>query len=201
MNLTSIGRTCNRLFCKALYYLIGIWCFSYPATNLAQDTGPSLGVPASAEMVENWNITVFPDGTGLPEGSGIAAEGEVIYQSHCLSCHGPRGEGSLAEELAGGEGTLTDRYPDKTIGLYWPYATTVFDVIRRSMPMYAPGTLDNNQIYALTAYLLAINEVIDESQPMNAITLPTVVMPNRYGFTAIDADLILDRRRNKAVDD
>ncbi len=159
---------------------------SQPA--LSQHLKPSLGVAPDAEIINDWDITVFPDGTGLPDGSGNAERGSALYKLHCLSCHGPDGQGALAEELAGGEGTLTDRYPDKTIGLYWPYATTVFDVIRRSMPLHAPGSLSNNETYSLTAYLLSINGIIDSALTVDAKTLPEILMPNRHGFKSIDVN-------------
>jgi len=170
--------------------LCSVFCLLslYTAIVFSQSESPSLGVVADASLVKTWNTTVFADGTGLPEGAGTATAGEVLYQQQCLACHGPNGQGALAEELAGGEGTLTDRYPDKTIGLYWPYATTVFDVIRRSMPLHAPGSLTNSEAYALTAYLLSINELIDIDFEINAKTLPAVLMPNRQGFKSIDVD-------------
>ncbi|WP_305907203.1 cytochrome c [Methylomarinum sp. Ch1-1] len=144
--------------------------------------GPGLGRPASEAMVKNWNIDVFPDGVGLPEGRGSAMEGNVVYQRHCQQCHGVEGSGDSADELAGALHGLTDEPPDKTIGTYWPYATTLFDFTRRAMPLTAPGSLTNDQLYAVTAYLLYLNGIIQEREVMNAATLANVKMPNRHGF-------------------
>ncbi len=152
------------------------------ANNLA---GPKLGRLVHKSTVARWNQDVFPDGRGLPDGAGTAVEGKTIYQSQCQSCHGFQGTGNSAEELAGAQHTLTDNPPDKTIGTYWPYATTVFDFIRRSMPINAPGSLSNNEVYATTAYLLFLNGIIKENTIINSRTLPSVKMPNRDGFTPL----------------
>jgi S-disulfanyl-L-cysteine oxidoreductase SoxD len=153
----------------------------------ALPAGPRLGQPVSHADAARGQWNVFPDGRGLPPGQGTALQGEPLFRTRCAVCHGDRGRGGSAEELAGGSEPLTSRYPDKTIGLYWPYATTLFDVIRRSMPMFAPGSLDANAVYALTAYLLAEEGLIGERDEMNAATLPRVHMPNRDGFVTIDA--------------
>lgn len=113
---------------------------------------------------------------------GNAMAGEQVYRQYCLSCHGVDGTGDSADELAGAKHSLTDDPPDKTIGTYWPYATTVFDFTRRAMPLNAPGILSNDQLYAVTAYLLFLNGIIKSTEMMNAITLPKVEMPNRHGF-------------------
>lgn len=148
---------------------------------------PRLGQPVSAVDVARWNGDVFPDGRGLPPGRGLAADGEALFRLHCQICHGAAGRGASAEELAGSSEPLTSETPDKTIGSYWPYATTLFDFIRRAKPMGAPGSLTADEVYALSAYLLSINGVIDAAQEMNARTLPAVRMPNRDGFVGVDA--------------
>lgn len=148
---------------------------------------PHLGNHLSADEIAPWSITIYPDGRGLPPGLGTATEGKSIYDAKCASCHGPEGRGATAEELAGSDTPLNSETPDKTIGTYWPYATTIFDVIRRSMPMDAPGSLTSHEIYAVTAYLLAANKIIGDGDEMNAKTLPLVRMPNRDGFDRIDA--------------
>ena len=130
---------------------------------------------------------MFPDGRGLPAGRGTAKQGAVLFADKCAVCHGPGGRGATAEELTGGSAPLTAKSPDKTIGLYWPYATTIFDFTRRAMPMFAPGSLSADEVYALTAFLLFANGVIAEADEMNATTLPKVRMPNRNGFVGIDA--------------
>ncbi|MGR9114798.1 MAG: c-type cytochrome [Gammaproteobacteria bacterium] len=144
--------------------------------------GPNLGKPAPVELIESWNLEVFPDGQGLPAGRGNALEGRQVYREYCLTCHGAEGQGDSADELAGGRHALTDDPPDKTIGTYWPYATTIFDFTRRSMPLNYPGILTDNQLYAVTAYLLFLNDIIGERDEMNESTLPKVKMPNREGF-------------------
>jgi len=147
---------------------------------------PRLGQPASPQEIAAADMSVFPDGRGLPGGRGTAVEGQPVYDRQCANCHGPKGIGASAEELAGGRHGLTGPHPDKTIGVYWPYATTVFDFVRRSMPLNAPGSLSDNQLYAVTAYLLHLNGIIGENAEMNALTLPQINMPNREGFVWID---------------
>lgn len=149
--------------------------------------GPDLGEPASAEDISAWEIGVMPDGEGLPEGSGDALQGKRVYEKYCVSCHGPAGAGGSADQLAGAQNPLTHEYPEQTIGTYWPYATTVFDMVRRSMPMSKPGILSNDEVYAVTAYLLFLNNIIDETTVMNRDSLPRIVMPNRDGFIDVYA--------------
>jgi cytochrome c len=144
--------------------------------------GPGLGVPATAEQVAGWDISIGPDGAGLPPGSGTATAGKVVYEAKCLACHGVDGAGQPNDRLAGGQGTLRDAAPIRTIGSYWPYATTVFDYVRRAMPYVTPHSLTPDETYAVTAYLLALNKVIGDNDVMNAETLPKVVMPNRANF-------------------
>ena len=143
---------------------------------------PNLGHPATAEEIARWDVNVYPDGTGLPSGSGTVAQGKALYVKQCLVCHGVGGLGATGDPLAGAEMGLTGEWPDKTIGTYWPYATTLFDFNRRSMPMDKPGTLNNDNAYAVTAYLLYLNGIIDEGTTLNAETLLQVKMPNRDGF-------------------
>ncbi|MFT5131642.1 MAG: cytochrome c [Gammaproteobacteria bacterium] len=156
--------------------------------------GPKLGQPASEEQIARWQISVMPDGTGLPEGHGDAIEGKAIYLDKCQSCHGPNGEGGSADQLANAHMQLTDEWPEKTIGSYWPYATTLYDFNRRSMPMQAPGSLSNDEAYAVTAYLLYLNGIISDSQILNAKSLLKVRMPNRDGFIDVYE---LNKKNNK----
>lgn len=147
---------------------------------------PKLGHPMTVEEAAKWDLSVFPDGKGLPVGKGTAREGKAIFENQCASCHGDGGRGATAEELVVEPHPLTDAAASKAIGPYWPYATTLFDFIRRSMPAGAPGSLSADEVYAITAYLLAANKVISETDEMNAKTLPAVKMPNRDGFDWID---------------
>ncbi len=149
-------------------------------------SGPDLGHAISPEEIAAWDISVFPDGEGLPKGEGNVKNGEALYKSKCIACHGEKGLGTATgDQLAGAQMGLTSEYPEKTIGSYWPYATTVFDVVRRAMPMTAPGSLSDNEVYAVTAYLLFLNNLIGEADVMNALTLPKVKMPNEDGFIDI----------------
>lgn len=145
-------------------------------------TSPQLGELATPEFINRWNISIFPNGEGLPSGEGTVTQGQVLYKSHCKICHGPQGIGGSAEELAGGEQGLTGDYPDKTIGTYWPFATSIFDFIQRSMPLSAPGSLTADETYALTAYLLYLNNILPDDAVLSDKNLPQVQMPNRTGM-------------------
>ena len=144
--------------------------------------GSGLGMPVSERDVAAVDFVVMPDGRGLPNGSGDAQQGLVVYQRECRICHGDGGQGGPNDRLTGGVGSLTSGQPVKTVGSFWPYATTVFDYIRRAMPYQQPGSLSADEVYAVTAYLLAENAVIDRDQVLDAETLPTIQMPNRQGF-------------------
>jgi len=144
--------------------------------------GPGLGVPAAEALVAAWDVSIPPDGTGLPPGSGNPAQGAQIFNTKCIACHGPEGAGSVNDRLVGGQGTLTSAAPVRTIGSFWPYATTLFDYVRRAMPYPQPHSLSDPEVYALVAYLLNLNGVIAKDAVMDAKTLPRVEMPNRPGF-------------------
>lgn len=144
--------------------------------------GPSLGIELSTDAVAAVEITVMPDGEGLPEGSGNAGSGKETFVANCLACHGEEGTGGPNDVLVGGHGTLTSEQPQKTIGSYWPYATTLLDYIRRAMPYQTPGSLSNDELYAVTAYLLYLNGIIEIDAELSADTLADVKMPNRDNF-------------------
>lgn len=168
----------NRLLLKSVLIAVGI-NFACAETPNA----PALGQAAAPADVAAWDISVFPDGEGLPVGKGSVSDGEAIYQAQCISCHGENGLGmAYGDQLAGAQMALTSDYPEKTIGSYWPYATTVFDMVRRSMPMTAPGSLTDDEVYAVTAYLLYLNNLIDKDAVMDNTSLPKVKMPNEGGF-------------------
>jgi len=139
--------------------------------------------PTPAEIAA-WNIDVAPDGKNLPAGKGSVAHGREVYDAQCASCHGARGEGGLGDRLVGGNGTLATAKPVKTIGSYWPYATTLFDYVRRAMPLTAPQSLSNDDVYAVSGYLLFLNGIVAESAIVDRDTLTQVKMPNRNGFVA-----------------
>ena len=157
---------------------------NYPATF-------EFGAPASAEDIAPVDIAIAPDGKGLPAGKGDAATGGKIFETACSACHGANLQGVAglpdmpsgpALRLIGGRSTLATKNPVMTVESYWPYATTLFDYVRRAMPFSAPGSLSADEVYAVVAYILAEGHVIDKTTVLDAQTLPRVAMPNRDGF-------------------
>jgi cytochrome c len=140
------------------------------------------GRPATPQEISLWDIDVRPDGKGLPEGSGTVSSGKSVYNENCQACHGPDGKDGIKDRLAGGQGTLGTSKPVKTVGSYWPYATTLFDYINRAMPYPAPGSLSADDTYALAAYILSLNGILPEDGKLDRETLPKIRMPNRDGF-------------------
>lgn len=145
------------------------------------------GRPATKAEIDRLDIDIRPDGKGLPAGSGLATKGKIIFDSKCVACHGAGGiggpNGSLVTTTAAGD---KEKRAEKTIGNYWPYATTVFDYIRRAMPFNQPGSLTNEEVYHLTAYLLSANKLIDEKTVIDAKSLPKVIMPAQKLFVPDD---------------
>ena len=154
------------------------------ASLAAQSPKYGVGRPASPEEVRSLGAAIAPDGTGLPEGSGTVAAGREIFAAACARCHGEKGAGDAGPQLVGGQGTLATAKPVKTVGSYWPYATTLWDFINRAMPFDKPGLLKPAEVYAVVAYILNLNGIIDASQVMDAKSLPKVRMPNRDGFVS-----------------
>lgn len=150
------------------------------------DNVPRLGRHLSPIEVQAAGTTIFPDGRGLLAGSGDARLGRQVFAQHCERCHGAGGRGGSAPELVGGTAALNSARPDRTIGLLWPSAATLFDFTWRAMPMDKPGILTADEAYAVTAYLLAAEGVIGETAVMNRTTLSLVKMPNRAGFDWVD---------------
>jgi S-disulfanyl-L-cysteine oxidoreductase SoxD len=142
---------------------------------------PNLGQPITPSDLAPWDISVMPDGTGLPSGSGTAVQGAPIFQAKCAACHGENGKGGESAAVTAGAPRAT-LDGGKTIANFWPYATTIFDFIRRAMPANAPRTLSDQEVYALTAYLLSLNKLIGENDVIDAQTLPKVQMPNVNNF-------------------
>jgi cytochrome c len=144
---------------------------------------PSLGRLATPEEIAPWDISIGPDGVGLPSGSGTPKQGEAVYAAKCVMCHGEKGAGKPNDQLVGGQGTLAGDAPAvKTVGSFWPYATTIFDYVRRAMPYDQSKSLSNDEVYAVVAYILNLNGVIAENDTMDQQTLHKVKMPNRDGF-------------------
>lgn len=148
----------------------------------APTKGAGLGQPATAAEVALVDISIPPSGEGLPPGRGDARAGARVYAAKCQSCHGEKGAGKPADALVGGIGTLRDANAVRTVGSYWPHATTLFDYTRRAMPTTAPQSLTDEEVYAVTAYILHLNGIIAEDHVLDAQTLPRVRMPNRDGF-------------------
>jgi S-disulfanyl-L-cysteine oxidoreductase SoxD len=140
------------------------------------------GRPATPDEIALWDIDVRPDGKGLPMGSGTVAHGKDVFAENCAACHGDNGVGGLKDRLVGGQGTLASNAPVKTVGSYWPYATTLFDYIHRAMPYQAPGSLSVDDTYAVAAYILSLNGILPDNGRLDRDSLPNVKMPNREGF-------------------
>jgi cytochrome c len=149
----------------------------------ASAQAPKFGQPIAPADLAPWDISIGPDGAGLPPGRGTATQGEVVYTAKCQACHGEKGAGRPNDRLVGGKGTLApNQAPVKTVGSYWPYATTLFDYIRRAMPFQDSKSLTDDEAYAVSAYILSLNEIIGKDDVLDAQSLPKVRMPNRDGF-------------------
>ena len=152
-------------------------------SNAARADGPGLGKTIAEPDLKAWDISILPDGTNLPAGSGTSAQGAATFAMKCAVCHGEHGEGGISTALVGRDPPLTSGIDaNKTIANFWEYSTTLFDYIRRAMPWTAPRTLTDNEVYGLVAFILAQNKLIGDNAVMNAQTLPKVKMPNRDGF-------------------
>ncbi len=143
------------------------------------------GKVATPEEIAGWDIDVRPDGTGLPPGSGSVADGEILYEDQCAECHGSFGEGvGRFPVLAGGEGSLRDERPTKTVGSYWAWASTLWDYIHRAMPFTKPESLTDDEVYAVTAYVLYLNDLVDDDFVLDRDNFTTIKMPNQHNFVA-----------------
>ena len=159
-------------------------CARFTAVTSAQSPTFGLGRTPTPAEIKAMDVDVTPDGRGLPPGSGTAAAGKRVYDSRCVTCHGATAKEGPQDILVGGQGTLNTAKPLKTIGSFWPYATTLWDYLNRAMPFDHPGTLPPDDVYSATAYLLYLNGIVGEHDVLDQTTLPQVKMPNRDGFVA-----------------
>jgi cytochrome c len=158
-------------------------CIAAVAAAPASAQAPQFGQPIAPADIAPWDISIGPDGVGLPAGSGTATQGEAIYAAKCQACHGEKGRGKPNDALVGGTGTLApDKVPMKTVGSFWPYATTLFDYVRRAMPFQDSQSLTSDELYAVSAYILHLNGIVAANDVLDAQSLPKVRMPNRDGF-------------------
>jgi len=141
-----------------------------------------IGRTATAAEIAGWNIDIGRNGENLPPGSGSVNHGREVFDQQCAACHGAKGEGGVGDRLVGGQGTIATAKPIKTVGSYWPYAPTLFDYIRRAMPQNAPQSLDNDDVYAVSAYILSLNGLLAADATLDARTLSAIKMPNRGMF-------------------
>lgn len=171
--------------------LTGLFAIGLATSGIAQDyQRPSvsgIGAIAQPEQIAAWDIDVRPDGLGLPVGKGTAEDGESVFADRCAQCHGDFGEGvDRWPVLTGGQGSLTEERPEKTVGSYWPYTSTLFDYIYRAMPYGDAKTLTADEVYAVSAYILAENEIVEYDQELNQDNFAQIEMPNRMNFFADD---------------
>jgi mono/diheme cytochrome c family protein len=160
----------------------GVMFLSAASTVSAQPTRYGVGRTPTPDEIRALGSAIAPDGTGLPSGSGTVAAGRTLFAAQCARCHGPDGEGQVGPRLVGGQGTLASPRPLRTVGSFWPYATTLWDYVNRAMPFDRPGVLEPSEVYAAVAFVLQLNGIIGEDRVMDATTLPQVKMPNRDGF-------------------
>ena len=141
-----------------------------------------VGRPATAAEIAGWNIDIGRDGSNLPKGRGSVSHGREVFAQQCASCHGDKGEGGIGDRLVGGQGTIGTAKPIRTVGSYWPYAPTLFDYIRRAMPQNAPQSLSDDDVYAVSAYVLNLNGLVGADATLDAKSLAEIKMPNRDKF-------------------
>ncbi|PPQ29703.1 c-type cytochrome [Rhodopila globiformis] len=175
--------------CTPKWFVFAAFCLA-PGLGLAATPqiparDYDVGTPATDAQMKAWDIIVGPEGRNLPDGSGTPVAGKAIYDQQCAACHGDAGQGGTGPRLVGGIGSLATAKPIKDVGSYWPYATTLFDYIRRAMPFSNPQSLTNDQVYAVSAYILKMNGIIPDDAVMDRRTLPMVEMPNRNGFVSM----------------
>jgi S-disulfanyl-L-cysteine oxidoreductase SoxD len=168
----------TRKFCIAMLAAVVLAC----ATSAQAQSPYGIGRPAMPAEIAGWNIDIDREGHNLPPGSGTVSHGHEVFDQQCAACHGAKGQGGIGDRLAGGQGTLATPSPVRTVGSYWPYAPTLFDYIRRAMPQNAPQSLSNDDVYAVSAYVLHLNGLLPVDATLDASTLSTIKMPNRGMF-------------------
>jgi cytochrome c len=164
----------------ALLAVVALAC----ATRVQAQTPYGIGRAATPAEIAGWNIDVDRYGNNLPPGSGSVSHGHEVFDQQCAACHGAKGEGGVGDRLVGGQGTLATPNPVRTVGSYWPYAPILFDYIRRAMPQNAPQSLGNDDVYAVSAYILSLNGLLPANATLDAKTLSAIKMPNRNMFVA-----------------
>src|ERR1700686_1360902 len=164
-------------------YIAAFAVFTLACETPAQAQSPyGIGRPATPAKIAGWNIDIDRDGHNLPPGSGSVSHGHEVFDQQCAACHGTKGEGGVGDRLVGGQGTLATKTPVRTVGSYWAYAPTLFDYIRRAMPQNAPQSLSNEDVYAVSAYILNLNGLLAADATLDAKTLSAIKMPNRDKF-------------------
>ena len=165
------------------FYLVAFTLLALAGTTRAQGQGAyGIGRSATPAEIAGWNIDIDRYGDNLPPGSGSVSYGREVFDRQCAACHGAEGEGGVGDRLVGGQGTLATPSPVKTVGSYWPYAPTLFDYIRRAMPQNAPQSLSNDDVYAVSAYMLDLNGLLPPDATLEAKMLRAIKMPNRRMF-------------------
>ena len=165
------------------FYVAAFALLALAGATRAQTQGAyGIGRSATPAEIAGWNIDIDRYGNNLPPGSGSVSRGREVFDQQCAACHGAKGEGGVGDRLAGGQGTLATPDPVKTVGSYWPYAPTLFDYIRRAMPQNAPQSLSNDDVYAVSAYILNLNGLLPAEATLDAKTLSAIKMPNRKMF-------------------
>jgi cytochrome c len=168
----------TREFYIAMFAVIAMACITPAQAQSPYGIGRS-GTPAE---IAGWNIDIDREGDNLPPGGGSVSHGHEVFDQQCAACHGTKGEGGVGDRLVGGQGTLETPKPVRTVGSYWPYAPTLFDYIRRAMPQNAPESLSNDDVYAVSAYILNLNGLLPADATLDAKTLSAIKMPNRGMF-------------------
>jgi S-disulfanyl-L-cysteine oxidoreductase SoxD len=168
----------TRKLTVAAFAVVALAC----VTSVQAQSPYGIGRPATPAEISGWNIDVDRYGNNLPSGSGSVSHGQEVFDQQCAACHGAKGEGAVGDRLVGGQGTLATPKPVRTVGSFWPYAPTLFDYIRRAMPQNAPQSLSNDDVYAVSAYILNLNGLLAGDATLDAKTLSAIKMPNRSMF-------------------